>query len=774
MKVAVLTILQIGNYGAELQAYATIRHLRKLGFAAEILNYLFYKHPAHRPTPGSAPLWRFNWRRRLKEKLYPLLTACAGFKRRNSRSRFLSDVAAFHAANTPMSEPISTIDELYRRNYDYDAFVVGSDQVWNPGIYSNIKPYWLDFAPAGKKKISYASSFGVAALPPEAEKLYAANLKRFDALSVREDAASKLVKQLTGRDATVVLDPTLMLTPEEWQDVAVRPGDLPDGPYILVYSVSGNPKLWESAQNLSRRTRYPVYPICLRPWTRTGFPPHREPSPGEFVYLLAHAAVILTDSFHGTAFAVNFGIDFYTFVDAAKNNQSRQLGLLAKLGLSNRAVSGSIDQVEPVDFTAPQRRLAELREFSDAYLRAALAETPAPKPEVPQLAAPADCTGCASCVASCGVGAISLLANAEGFAVPKVDAARCVKCRKCEQSCPVVAPPEFPTPATKPVYAAWHRDAAVRRASASGGAFSALAQAVLASGGAVIGAAFDAQLRLRHRAAENSADLPRLRGSKYLQSDFSGVYAQAKQLLSSGRQVLVVGTPCQIAGLYRHFGGKCERLITAELICHGAASPGFFASYVDWLRRDLKFAGITDYRFRDKSSGWYDALRYADGNGKARRMRGRRDDYFYAFNRNYILRDSCYHCRFKAPHSPADLTLGDFWGIGRGQPFESAHEIPDGISLVIPRTPKGRQLLTAAAPYLHLVERSYDEAVAGNHPLIASPKRPALRDKIFVALNRSGFRAAQKLLRRTPKERLIAFIREYLPKSWVLCLRRRA
>ena len=373
MKIAVLTILNVDNYGAELQAHATVRALRSLGHDAEILNYLFYKDPHFINTRSSAPLMHFPPQKAVRERLYRLWSTAAWLSRGVSKSGLRKRIAEFHEKNTPISREYRSIDELYGAQLDYDAFAIGSDQVWNPGIYSNIKPYLLDFAPTGRRLFSYASSFGVSDVPLELQPFYAAAFQRFDRLSVREQAGAELVKRLSGREAMVVLDPTLLLTSEQWREVAAEPDTKLPKHYILAYTVSPDRRVWESARNLGRQLSLPVIGVDVSSgWFKKSGVTELLPGPDGFLALFDHAECVLTNSFHGTAFSINFRKPFYSFINPVKLNNSRQLELLEAMGVKDRVVVEPIVGFSPVDFSWADSILEQRRDASFNYLYEAL------------------------------------------------------------------------------------------------------------------------------------------------------------------------------------------------------------------------------------------------------------------------------------------------------------------------------------------------------------------------------------------------------------------
>ena len=204
-----------------------------------------------------------------------------------------------------------------------------------------------------------------------------------------------------------------------------------------------------------------------------------------------------------------------------------------------------------------------------------------------------ECVGCGACENVCPVKAISMQENEEGFLYPVVDSDLCVSCNKCNHVCPVQKNEKKAV--VSKAYAAWNKDDAILRGSSSGGVFSILAQYVLRKGGVVCGAAFDEGNVVKHILVENAADLEKLRGSKYVQSEIGHIFVQIKDLLKSGRQVLFSGTPCQVAGLNSYLEKDFDNLLTVDVACHGVPSPKVWQKYIFELGKD-----VSQFNFRDK------------------------------------------------------------------------------------------------------------------------------------------------------------------------------
>ena len=378
-KIGIITILKVNNYGAELQAYATQKVLQLMGYDAEIIDYLFYKNPRHKRTRMSRPTARMSLKKHLEEKLFPIV---AQWKARNYRDLQRvrnAKFERFHDENTKQSECYDMIDKLKSAKLDYDVLMTGSDQVWNSGIYSSLDPYLLKFGDENIKRLSYAASFGVSQVPDDVRNYYKEALKRYSAIGVREDNAVNLVKSLSGKDATLVLDPTLLLNKEQWMKVAKPVEGLPDKPYVLIYELSDIPYIKQLAMYISEKTGMPIVRIC-----KNASPEDKEgeilniidAGPAEFLYLFDKAGYVVTNSFHGTAFSVNFGKQFYTVIPLGKSNNSRQKSILKLMGCEERMLTegSEMPAIERLDTNRIVERLEEERQKSINFLKNAIDE----------------------------------------------------------------------------------------------------------------------------------------------------------------------------------------------------------------------------------------------------------------------------------------------------------------------------------------------------------------------------------------------------------------
>lgn len=377
-KTGIITILKVNNYGAELQAFALQKVLNNLGCDAEIIDYYFYKNPKFKKTKKSRPFVKLPLKQSLKEFLYPWYKTLKTLPFYKAKKKRDDKFQAFHSDNTKLSRSYKTLDELYAANLNYDVYVVGSDQVWNPNTNINIEPYFLTFAPKNKLKISYASSFGVSLIPEINQSRYATYLDNIDCIGVREKQGKNIVESLINKKATWVLDPTFLLSKSDWKNYASDTKI--KEPYILLYILTDAEYITSLARKIAKENNLKIVRICKNAFIEDKSDDVIniiDAGPQEYLGLFAKASFVLTTSFHGTCFSVNFNIPFYTILKKNKTNNSRQIDLLNELNIGERIiyVGDSIPnnkEFNKINYEAVNKELLEFKYHSISYLKNAL------------------------------------------------------------------------------------------------------------------------------------------------------------------------------------------------------------------------------------------------------------------------------------------------------------------------------------------------------------------------------------------------------------------
>ena len=329
------------------------------------------------------------------------------------------------------------------------------------------------------------------------------------------------------------------------------------------------------------------------------------------------------------------------------------------------------------------------------------------------------CTGCGACVQRCPKRCISWTQREFGFRYPQIDKDACVNCGLCEKVCPTDK--ALDVPVEQKVYAAVHKDTEVLAKSTSGGAFTAIADAIFAQGGIVYGAAMLDDMQVKHIRTTGKDDFEGLRSSKYLQSDTGTTYQMVEQDLKQGKFVLYSGTPCQIDGLKNFLGKDYETLYTVDIVCHGVGSQAYFDKYMDFARE--RYGKIKALRFRSKEyAGWScgGVVVVVDSSDCLKKIPYRDfDNYYYSyFLSGDIYRKSCYSCKYANTNRVGDFTLGDYWGV---EALNLPLQTENGCSLLLVNNQHAMQLLDEIES-LDRVETTVEQAAHCNKQLNAPSK----------------------------------------------------
>ena len=351
-KIAILTINDYGNYGNRLQNYAVQEIIKSLGFKVVTINN----------QKNMVGLEVLNYK---IKKIIKKFFINSNIKRFNNFMEF----------NKNIKFSKIFIDENHipkKLNNKYDYFFTGSDQVWNPTFKRMSDIDFLTFA-SKEKRNSFSASFGISTIPKEMREYYKERLNELNHISVREDAGKKIIEELTGRkDVEVLVDPTMLLTSEEWDKVSKKPKMLKTEKYILNYFLGDlSQERRKEIEKIAKENNCEVINILDKnsPFYVCG--------PSEFLYLEKHAFLICTDSFHSSVFAILYNRPFVIFdreQEGMNNMGSRLDTLLNKFKLKNRRYNGKYISKENLkhDYTEVYKILEAERKKSDNFLRKAL------------------------------------------------------------------------------------------------------------------------------------------------------------------------------------------------------------------------------------------------------------------------------------------------------------------------------------------------------------------------------------------------------------------
>lgn len=325
-KIGTLTFHRAINYGAILQTYALQKSIKVLGYDTEVVDYRSdFLESLHNPYS-------------LKKYRTPVHFLNALLKNRikkDNRKVFRE----FLRKNINVSSVVYDKNNLKTAEENYSAFIVGSDQVWNHNCTKFDKTYFLDFVYDANKKYSYAASIGVKLESDEVKKEYKRLLNDYKILNVREEQGKNELTAL-GLNANVALDPTLLLDKNAWIKLAKKPSKVDENQkYLLVYLIVETPTIFEISKKIAKEHNLKIIYINEMIFNKMGVKNLKCVTPEEWIWLFANAEFIVTNSFHGTAFSVNFEKQFLVEPLPVKTNvNSRIYDFLDMLDLSNRIV----------------------------------------------------------------------------------------------------------------------------------------------------------------------------------------------------------------------------------------------------------------------------------------------------------------------------------------------------------------------------------------------------------------------------------------------------
>lgn len=344
-KVGIVTIYGLNNYGNRLQNYAVHRLLEDLGYEAETLVCV------------KSRIWNIA---HSALRIVNTLKGSQEYKRRTAFNNFVKRTTPIrYVYSRDLRIPMGV-------SKDYICFFTGSDQVWNPEIRIREKyNYFLQFAPH-EKRFSIAPSFGVSSVPEKFVKEYKEWLCGINYPSCREAEGATIIKELTGRDAEVIIDPTMMLRKEQWRDI-YKKISVPEQPFMLLYflgEIKDNRKtlIKQIAENFGLKIV-----DCLKD------PQYSALQPDGLLQMIDSAAFVCTDSFHITAFSINFNIPFYVFERQQEGSFGNHMisridNLLMLFSLEKRLNPSDVTHAMECDFEAANRTIETERNKELNYI----------------------------------------------------------------------------------------------------------------------------------------------------------------------------------------------------------------------------------------------------------------------------------------------------------------------------------------------------------------------------------------------------------------------
>lgn len=720
-KIATITTHSALNYGAVLQAYALSTYLNDAGCHCEVLDY----QPSYIKDSYKSI--------KIPHNISGLLLS--GFQGMHYREREVrrNRFETFRKNWLRTTYEIATKkEELISLANKFDVLICGSDQIWNPQLHHFDEAYFLSYPEIKARRMSYAASFGQDSLDENSKTEIARRISTIERFGCREYTAQKVIKELTGQDAAMVLDPVFLISAKIWQKMETAFG-CQNGEYTLAYFLSNPGNSAKAAKQYAQETGKQLYSIGFSPRdVNNGAINCYDLGPQEFLSAIDGADTVITNSFHATAFSIIFHKQFFTRISSGNDSRNdRMLSLLKQLGLENRTftdeTASRIDFSQKIDYEAVETKLQQLILSSKKFLRDSIEElTAAEKTKIRITSQP--CTACGACASACPVGCIDIKIDTDGFYAPVVDNEKCINCGVCTRVCPV----NQRLPGKKweegSYYAMWAKEPADRYSGSSGGIFGLLAEQVLNENGVVFGTSFSQDFKSVYVTSTEQVSLSALKKSKYVEGKTGTVFKEVKADLLQGRRVLYCGTSCQIDGLKNYLKKDYPSLVTCDFLCQGVSAAGLYKKYAFDLEQ--KYGKLKQISFRSKYYGWKAYCVVAEFENRRKYVKTRfQDPYLRMFFENVGLRESCFTCR-RLEQSNADITIGDYWGV------KNSPEIPDtneGVSLVGVHTEKGQELLDTIKEKCQVfqLDKSKYEYAYKRHPYSITNQKMRLR-KLYM------------------------------------------
>ena len=753
-KVGIVSCYFKNNYGSMLQAYASQKILdnnnipnetiniselvdfskgKKKYYASQITNFKFIK-----AKYGMIKLKGYSKiNKKLKKNVSARNKKFEEFKRKFNLTK------SFHTYK-------ELSDYTLKR---YSDVIVGSDQLWLPvNVVSDY--YTLNWVPDEVNKISYSTSFGISSIPNKYKNLYQKFLNRINCLSVRENTAVDIIKEISNNKAEIVCDPTLLLTKDDWMEIQTSEPMIKEK-YIFCYFLGKNIEHLKFVEELKKKTNYKIVAInhcdeyVKYAESYADVTPY-DVGPGEFINYIRNAEYVCTDSFHGTVFSLINNVNFFTFERFQKESKmstnSRVYSLLEIVNQKDRLVTSNsnIDKLieEKIDFNLVNKKIEEFRDKSKKWLLNSIIWKDNNIKHV-DIKEKSDCCGCTACMNICPKGAITMQEDNEGFLYPKIDKNKCINCGLCKKVCPIIN-------SKKEIikeqggYVINNKDNKVRLESTSGGAFTAISNYVIKNGGYVFGAAFDDEFRVIHQCVSKNDELYKFRNSKYVQCSPGDSFKKCKDLLDKNKLVCYSGTPCQIEGLKNYLQKDYDNLILVDVVCRAVPSPKLLETYLNYIRKSkLNNEEIEKVIFRDKSKyGYKYTLMTIKSKNEIYQEGIDTDPYLRAFFSGLAIRPSCENCKFKKQYRVSDFTMWDCFNV---ESFNKKMDDNGGTTRLLVQSEKGKEIFEKIKDNIEYTKIDNNILIRDSRELVRTTKNNPNRTKFFDDFNSKDYEELNKI-----------------------------
>ncbi|MFA7192941.1 MAG: polysaccharide pyruvyl transferase family protein [Bacilli bacterium] len=667
MRIGVITFHKALNYGALLQTYALQTFLTQQGYDSKLINYYPRSFKQERKVIDFRSFDAFLKSLIKYPKYQKKILAFDCFLNRCNKTKRYTNSA-----------------KLVELNSQFDAFVTGSDQVWNSRWNFNDPAYFLGFADPNKK-YSYAASVGSKIEDPFLTNKFISEVSSFNKISLRENSTALWLKGiLKDKDIETNVDPALLLSKEDWLKLVKKKKEKP---FLLIYTLEDDKELIEFAKKEAAKRNLRL--VQIRDVFKKEDPEIHYASCisiERFISLFAKADFVVTNSFHGLVFSTIFEKEFIISLQKYTGAPNERLSsFLKKFKLETRLINNFKN--EPLDFTEIKAEIEIEKNKAIAYFKSI--------EKVDNKVFPLEeekCANCTACYTVCPPKAIEMKEGQLGFSYPVIDLEKCIHCGLCEKVCMYINEDNKIVNKLTAVLAVKNKRESQRLNSRSGGVFPLLAEKVLASGGAVYGASIDPDnFLVSHLRIDKKEDIHKLTKSKYVESKLNDTFHSVIADLKNQKEVLFSGVPCQNAGLrylLKIMKIDDSKLLYVDLICHGYMSPEVYRAYL--TKQKKQYVNISNFEFRDKEFGWDSHFESFISNGN----KIAKKEYTDIFYTNSFLRPACYECLYTNLNRPGDITLGDGWGVKNEL---TNFDDNKGVSLILINNKKGQLAFSSIA-----------------------------------------------------------------------------
>lgn len=363
MKIGILTFHRAHNYGAMLQAFALRKVLIRKGYDVEFISYRqFHIEHAYKTW-----IWKVDKTKGFIYNFKIFISNVLTFYRRKKRSKAFNIFASHYL---PESYKY-TREDLLKSELNYDVVVFGSDQIWTTrfmGTFDEV--FWGNIHLKKGRKIAYAPSMELKSVSEKEKEFIRKNIRNFDSVSARETQMAELLEGITNISVQTVVDPTLLCRKDDYEELILSSKHIPQGPYVLVYQVGHYKQVKDIALEVANQLNCPILEIGSDVLLHNDATYRDGYGPADFVALIYHATFVVSGSFHGTAFSVNFHKPFYSVLISGID--SRAISFLSQIGLMDCGIRTASDvnvqSVMNIDYVKVDSKLEEMRNASMAYI----------------------------------------------------------------------------------------------------------------------------------------------------------------------------------------------------------------------------------------------------------------------------------------------------------------------------------------------------------------------------------------------------------------------